>query len=353
MEGSPVVCSVCLERSVNTTFLPCQHETVCSFCATRLDSLCCPVCRTIVSFVLLKCHETSDRIFLPEVTGASERVVHTERLSKWCLSCVVRYRQEVELYLSKSVVNVLFTGFTSRLKDFICRFSDFIKEQESRPEVLTDENLQWVFNPSEVVSRASKNLRLKADSCQNSCLERAALYDHYWGFSVACEQNIAGEVINGHPCSFSHCQLWELVRRLQGGELLPQLLVLCFCVTSKSSFQQVVDMHNLVYRYKENYAAVGLPAIVWVMLDSKGTNNHSASSDLVSFEVIREELERIVPYDRPSAVVKVSFDSEMEERDFETFYRITTQLFKAHKYKRKGLTGNQSGGCANGLKFFI
>ncbi|EME31840.1 hypothetical protein Gasu2_45400 [Galdieria sulphuraria] len=351
MEGSPGTCSVCLERSINTTFLPCQHETVCSFCTTQLDSLCCPVCRTAVSFVLLKGQESDVGNLLSEVTGASDGVIQT----KWCLSCVIRYRQEVELYLSKNVFSILFTGFTSRLKELVSRLSVFTQEKEPQSRFLADENLQWVFKPSEVVSRAGESEKLKSSCCPNGCLRRASHYDQQWGFSLACEQRKATKVISGYPCSFSHCQLWELVRRLQGQELLPQLIVLCFCSSSFSSFQQVIDMHNLIYRYKENYGAVGLPAIIWVMLDSKTQKDQGARGDMVSFDVIREEMQRIVPYDRPNAVVKISSDPVTEERDFETFHRITTQLIEAHRHKtpRKWLVGSQSCGRADGLKFFI
>lgn len=339
MEGSCRACSICLERSINTTFLPCQHETVCSFCASRLDTLTCPVCRTTVFFVLLKEQKVSD------VDSFS---------SKWCLSCVVRYRQEVEQYFSRNVFGTLFTGFTD-LKNLKAHVSNFVAENVSYPDTLYDGKTHLFFKPSAEVFRMVENNIVKPETCRIGCFEKAPLYDLYWGFSEACESKKAETHINGYPCRFDYCQLWELVRCLQSGDRLPQLLGLCFSSCSLASFQQAVDMHHLIYKYKENYVSVGLPFIVWIMLDHNAQNSQAVQSDVVSLEVIREELQKIVPYDRPNAVVRISFDSEAENKEFRSFFRIISELMEAHKKRtpRRSLTGYPSSDRGSGLKLFI
>lgn len=271
-------CSICLDRDINTTFFPCQHQTCCSICVSKLDSLCCPVCRKSVSYVLLGCEQTSAESLSSKVSDENAGLTRKDKLSKWCLSCIVRYRQEIESYLSEKVYSVLFAGYTSHLKQLMNRFSAIVYEKVPYSEYSSNEKPQCGFSPSEIVSRVSKKLQ----GCPNGCLERAAIYDQEWGFSLLCAENEAEHLINGCPCRFGHCQLWELVRRLQSGERLPQLLILCFSSTLTSSFQQVVDMHNLIYRYKENYESVGLPGILWVMLDIKTKNIQSANTEVVS-----------------------------------------------------------------------
>ena len=36
-------CVVCLDKKINTTFIPCGHRKVCMTCAEKLDN--CPICR--------------------------------------------------------------------------------------------------------------------------------------------------------------------------------------------------------------------------------------------------------------------------------------------------------------------
>ena len=53
VEGSDI-CSVCLDRTIDTAFVPCGHMTACLSCARRLhaDGTSCPICREGIGDVL-------------------------------------------------------------------------------------------------------------------------------------------------------------------------------------------------------------------------------------------------------------------------------------------------------------
>lgn len=45
-------CSLCMERTINTAFVPCGHRAACSSCAQRCRQGGCPICRQPVASVL-------------------------------------------------------------------------------------------------------------------------------------------------------------------------------------------------------------------------------------------------------------------------------------------------------------
>ena len=53
VEGSDI-CSVCLDKTIDTAFVPCGHMTACLSCARRLhaDGTSCPICREGIGDVL-------------------------------------------------------------------------------------------------------------------------------------------------------------------------------------------------------------------------------------------------------------------------------------------------------------
>ena len=45
-------CSICLDRTIDSAFIPCGHQTACIDCARRLANGPCPICRECVADVL-------------------------------------------------------------------------------------------------------------------------------------------------------------------------------------------------------------------------------------------------------------------------------------------------------------
>ncbi|ELR21538.1 zinc finger, C3HC4 type (RING finger) domain containing protein [Acanthamoeba castellanii str. Neff] len=50
-EGDPDLCSVCMDRKIQTVFLECGHLACCKECSKRLRD--CPICRRPISRVVL------------------------------------------------------------------------------------------------------------------------------------------------------------------------------------------------------------------------------------------------------------------------------------------------------------
>jgi len=46
-----ILCKICLEKEINTAFLPCRHSTVCEDCSILVNS--CPLCRKAITQTLL------------------------------------------------------------------------------------------------------------------------------------------------------------------------------------------------------------------------------------------------------------------------------------------------------------
>jgi len=50
-KSDSILCKICLEKEINTAFLPCRHSTVCEDCSILVDT--CPLCRKAISQTLL------------------------------------------------------------------------------------------------------------------------------------------------------------------------------------------------------------------------------------------------------------------------------------------------------------
>jgi len=51
-EANGDTCSICLDRTLDSAFIPCGHQTACLDCALRLAGGPCPICREPIADVL-------------------------------------------------------------------------------------------------------------------------------------------------------------------------------------------------------------------------------------------------------------------------------------------------------------